>query len=165
MPQSRPALQLTNALAEPGGEFAPGLITQPEPSQLDKRLSRSRIARPADAPVSIHVATLMRHGCQTDIARELLSISERTVENLTRENGSKIVADAANAPQCRNLGYHRIVWSSCEDLIPFGVQLTDQIEDKPKPPPQAVDLGGQPGRKLAAIASLERRELSLPVSQ
>ncbi len=44
------------------GEFASRLITQPKPRQLDKRLSRSRIARAANAPDPVHVATLMEHG-------------------------------------------------------------------------------------------------------
>jgi len=96
-------LQLADALAEPGGEFASRLITQPEPRQLDKRLSRSPIARTADASVSIHVAALMGHGRQADIARELLSISKGTVENLTREDGSEIVANAVDASQRRDL--------------------------------------------------------------
>lgn len=162
---ARSTLQLTNALAKPGGEFALRLITQPEPCQLHKCFSRSCIASAADAPVSIHVATLMGHGCQADIARELFSIAEWTVKYFTGENRGKIVADAVDAPQCGDFGSYWIIWSGGKDFIPFRVQLTDQVEDKPKSPTQPVDLGGQAGRKLAAVAGFERREISLPVSQ
>src|SRR6185312_13381905 len=41
----------------------------------------------------------------------------------------------------------------------LGVHITHQISDKSKPPPQAVNLSGQSGRKLAAVAT---RELSHP---
>lgn len=45
-----------------------------------------------------------------------------------------------------------IVCACGKELIPFRVQLTDQVEDKAKPSPQSVYLCGQTGRKLTVIA-------------
>lgn len=128
-------LQFTNAVAEPSGEFALRLVSQPEPRQLHESFPRSRIAGAADAPVSIHIAALMRRRCQANIARELFSISEWTIKYFTRENRSKIVTDAVDAPQRSDFGSYWIVRSSGKDLIPFCVQLTDQVENKAKPSP------------------------------
>ena len=73
---SGPTFQIANPLVEPDSEFAFWLISQPKPCRLDQRLARSSVACSPDAPVSIDIATLVRHGRKADVTRQLFSISK-----------------------------------------------------------------------------------------
>jgi hypothetical protein len=88
--------QFADPLAEPGREFASRLIVQPQPGRLDQCFARSSVACATDTPVFVYIAALMGHGRKAYIARELLSISEVTVEDLARKHGCEVVADAIN---------------------------------------------------------------------
>ena len=49
------SLQRTDAVAEPRGERAAGLIAQPKPGEPDQGCARTRVAGSADAPVAVHI--------------------------------------------------------------------------------------------------------------
>jgi hypothetical protein len=72
----------------------------------------------------------MGHGRKAYIARELLSISEVTVEDLARKHGCEVVADAINPAQCCDLCGDRIARRGGEMFIALDIQLADQISDE-----------------------------------
>lgn len=106
-----------------------------------------------NASIFVHLAALMWHGCQTDIARELFSVAEGAIEYFACKDGSKAVDNTVDVLQCRDVGRYWIVRISGENVIVFRVELTDQIEG---PAPAAAVIGSL--RRPDAVATCDRRQ-------
>ena len=96
-------MQISDTLAKPTCQAAVWLITQPEPSALDERLARPRIAGPAYPAIAIHPTALERCWGKAEITGDLPAVLERTIEHFARQNGGEIVADAAELTQSLGL--------------------------------------------------------------
>lgn len=127
---SGPPFQIANPLVEPGSEFAFGLITQPKPSRLDQCLSRSSIACSSDAPVSIDIATLVRHGRKANITCQLFPVPKMAIEDLACQHRCEVVTNAVNLAESCHLRGDRVARCGSQMFIALGVQLADQFSDK-----------------------------------
>jgi hypothetical protein len=79
---SDPAAGIERALPEPLGERTVRLVSQPQPSQLDRLLPGARIARLADPLLAIGPSALPWTGRQSKIAGDLAPVAEVLVERL-----------------------------------------------------------------------------------
>ena len=80
----------TDAVAEPRGERAAGLIAQPKPGELDQGCARTRVAGSADALVAAPAAAPIRHWHDADVAGELAAIGEGAIKHLARLSGCRL---------------------------------------------------------------------------
>ena len=88
------SLLVADALAEPLGERAVGLMPPPQPRQLDHRFARPAVAGFGDPLVARHVAALERGRRQSDVLPDAAPIPERSIVDLAAEHRAEMHADA-----------------------------------------------------------------------
>src|SRR3954471_18562345 len=93
-----------DAVAIPARQRALGLMTQPQPGELDKRLARAPVAGLADALLTACAAAGIGTGCQARIGRHVAAVGEVAVEDLQLQHGCELRADAFQPQQRRELG-------------------------------------------------------------
>src|SRR5437660_9912285 len=93
------ALEITDPCAEPAAQLAFGLVTQPQPAELDRERTRASVARFADALVAMAVATVIGRIGQPEEAPDLAAIVERAVKRLLHQLAPAHHADAAQITQ------------------------------------------------------------------
>jgi hypothetical protein len=81
-------VQSADPLAIPSRQRTFGLV--PQPSQLDRRSSRSRITGFADTLIAPAVATVERGRCKPNVAADLAAVCERSVETSRVSTVAKI---------------------------------------------------------------------------
>src|SRR4029453_14883464 len=95
----RASSQGADAFAEPFCQLASGLIAKPEPCELDHGRPCTRVPSPANAPIAVHTAALVGHRGDADVACDLTTIVERTIEYLTCEHAREVLAETSDATQ------------------------------------------------------------------
>src|SRR3954470_2387191 len=91
------AIRLTRPVAVPTRsryQRALGLMTQPQPGELDERLARAPVAGLADALFTARAAAGIGTGCQARIGRHVAAVGEVAVEDLQLQHGCELRADA-----------------------------------------------------------------------
>src|SRR6185437_9737132 len=83
------------------GELAVRLMPQPQPGQFDRGAAGARIARLADALLTIDPAALPWTGGQSEIARDLTPVAKVLVEHLAAQCRRECRAEAFEAKQER----------------------------------------------------------------
>src|SRR5512144_2214122 len=78
--------------------------------KLDHRRPRPRVSGPADPPVAVDAAALIRHRRDADVAGELSAIVEAAIEHLAREHGGEVLADTADAAEGSDLAAADVLW-------------------------------------------------------
>src|SRR3979490_1402162 len=74
-------LDVAHPLAEPAAEFAVGLMTEPQPGDLDRGLASAAVAGFADALFAHAVAAVVGRSSQPDIAAALTAVVKVAREN------------------------------------------------------------------------------------
>src|SRR4051794_19639254 len=84
------AIRLTRPVVVPTRsryQRALGLMTQPQPGELDERLARAPVAGLADALFTARAAAGIGTGCQARIGRHVAAVGEVAVEDLQLQHG------------------------------------------------------------------------------
>jgi hypothetical protein len=98
-----PERDRTEAPVPPERELAVGLIAEPEPSQLDERLTSELGARLADSSIAVDVTALVGAGCEPNERRHVSSRFKRPMVNFGNQHGRRRRAHGAKCRQALNL--------------------------------------------------------------
>src|SRR6266850_17292 len=100
-------LDVAHPLAEPAAEFAVGLMTEPQPGDLDRRLASAAVAGFADALFAHAVAAVVGRSGQPDIAADLAAVVEVAIEYFVDQSLPADRADTLEGCQLHDLGLRR----------------------------------------------------------
>src|SRR5208282_3483401 len=97
------SLEVAYALAEPLAQFTVGLMSQPEPGQLNGDRAGAAVAGLADALLTAALPAIEGCSGQSDIAGELTTVVEVAVEYLVDHHPGANWADAFELSKLRDL--------------------------------------------------------------
>src|SRR4051794_11771440 len=144
----------TDPLAEPPAQGGLGLVTQPEPGELDHRRGQARVARLRDALLAPDAAAQPRRRRQPGVGGELPPVGEGPEQALEPEQRGGLRADPLEPQQegrraGRRLGRRR------GERVALGLDLPDLAHQQLEPLDLAADLGLEPRRQGVPVPRLE----------
>src|SRR5438132_3646362 len=104
---ARPTLEVAHPLMEPAGQFAAGLVSDPQPGELDGELAGAAVAGFADALIRRGGATVVGRPTQPDMAADLAAIVEVAIEHFIDQPLSAHHGDAFELGEHHGLGLPR----------------------------------------------------------
>src|SRR6476661_4132706 len=143
-----------DAIAIPARQRALGLMTQPQPGELDERLARAPVAGLADALLTARAAAGIGTGCQARIGRQVAAGGEVAVEDLRLQHGCELRADAFQPQQRRELGA-ALLARLRRARVAHGLDLGQVPQHELKAVELPADLRREPARQRAAVPGHE----------
>ena len=132
-------------LADPPGEPARkggvGLVSQPEPGELDHALAQKWVARFGDALLAMPLAAGKRNGREPSVGSNLLAVGKGSKQPLAHQHGRQLVADAAKLGQQSYLRCIGIVRGRlCHSRVALGLDGLDLLQHEFQPLEFTVDF-------------------------
>jgi len=110
-------------LMKPQRQHRTGLMPYPQPGELDHGGPCTRISRPTNPPIAVHTSTLVGHRRDADVARNLPTVVERSIEYFACQHGREVIANASDATESGDLQAGLILWRSLRCLVAFRFDL------------------------------------------
>src|SRR6476469_1150411 len=143
-----------DAVAIPARQRALGLMTQPQPGELDERLARAPVAGLADALLTARAAAGIGTGCQARIGRQVAAGGEVAVEDLQLQHGCELRADAFQPQQRRELGA-ALLARLRRARVAHGLDLGQVPQHELEAVELPTDFRREPARQRAAVPGHE----------
>src|SRR5215472_7588842 len=137
---ARSALEIAHPLVEPAGQFAPGLMLDPEPGKLDSDCAGAGIAGFADPLLAHNAAAVEWSSSESEIAADLATIVERAIERLVDQLLPSDHPDALKIGKHNRLGVRGTGFSRAQLGPASSLNLIDLPEHHRKPFMFAHDL-------------------------
>src|SRR6202045_2412049 len=100
-------LDVADPLVEPAGQIAAGLMSDPQPGEVDGEFAGAMVAGFADALVALAVPAVVGHPDQAEIAADLAAIVEAAIEHFIDQPLPADRADALELSEAHGLFFRR----------------------------------------------------------
>src|SRR3977135_2500928 len=98
---------VADPLAEPAGQIAAGLMSEPQPGEFNGEFAGAMVAGFADALVALAVPAVVGHPDQSEIAADLAAAVEAAIERFIDQPLPADRADALELSEAHGLGFRR----------------------------------------------------------
>src|ERR1700730_3577350 len=152
-------LDVADPLVEPAGQFAVGLMSDPQPGEFDGEFAGAMVAGFADALVALAVPAVVGHPDQSEIAADLAAIVEAAIEHFIDQPLPADRADALELSEAHGFFFRR---ARCRGALlgpAVGFQDGQLLVHQAQPFVLAHDLLLEPLRQRPPVAGAQAGEL------